>query len=299
MRTRASVIVPAWNAERTIEQAIRSVQVQTLSDLEILVIDDGSKDGTAEVVRRIAAEDGRVRLLRNEVNRGPSAARNLGLREARGDWLAILDADDFFFRKDRLELLISVGEGYGADIVADDLYVFKDGDTRYLSKFKEILGIVIDSPREIDLSFFINYDLGSLKPIFRTKFIKEKSIKYNENLVIREDFVLIVELMLNGAKFILYPQAGYAYRVHSNSIQTKVYDEKEELNKDSIEYIQKILSDPRMSQKERESLIRYIRLANYYRFISMIKRKRLLKSIKIFKEDPRVFFVLLNRILNK
>jgi len=299
VHTWVSVIVSAWNAERTIEQAIRSALEQTLEDLEVIVIDAGSKDGTADVVRKIAAEDGRVRLLRNEVNRGPAAARNLGLCEARGDWIAILDADDFFLREDRLERLVEIGEEYSADIVADDMYIFKDGDTRYVSRFKEISGININYPQEINLSFFIDQDLGSLKPIFRTKFFKEKSKEYKENLIIREDFVLIVELMLNGAKFLLYPEAGYAYREHQNSIQVKVYDEKEEINKESIEYIKNMLINTKIDRKSRESLIKYIILGEYYRFVSMIKRKRILKSIKIIKENPKIMIFVLRRIFKK
>ncbi|RKQ88830.1 glycosyltransferase family 2 protein [Brockia lithotrophica] len=298
MHTRVSVIVPAWNAERTIEQAIRSALGQTLKDLEVIVIDDGSKDGTADVVRRIAAEDERVRLLQNEVNRGPSAARNLGLREARGDWIAILDADDFFIREDRLERLIAIGEEYGADIVADDIYQFKDGDTRCLSMFKE-RGININYPLEINLDFFIGRDLGYFKPIFRAKFIKDKSIEYNENLIIREDFVFILELMLNGANFFLYPEAGYAYRRHQESIQVKIYNEKETINKESIEYIKDILNNPKIDKNVRKSLARYIILAEYYRFVSMIKRKKFLDSITIIKENPGVISFILKRVFKK
>src|ERR1700734_1298053 len=89
-----SVIIPAYNVSGIIERAIRSAAAQTFPPLEILVIDDCSTDDTAEVVGALGREIPSVRLLSTPVNGGPSAARNVGLREARADWIALLDADD-------------------------------------------------------------------------------------------------------------------------------------------------------------------------------------------------------------
>lgn len=80
-----SVIIPAYNAEGFIETAVRSVLDQTERDLEVIVIDDASDDGTLMLVEQLAASDHRVRILRNETNEGPSRARNLGIDVARGE----------------------------------------------------------------------------------------------------------------------------------------------------------------------------------------------------------------------
>ena len=85
-----SVIMPAYNAARFIARSIQSIQQQTVRPLEILVVDDGSKDNTAEVAE---ASGDLVRVIR-QANGGPAAARNTGAREARGEWLAFLDSDD-------------------------------------------------------------------------------------------------------------------------------------------------------------------------------------------------------------
>src|SRR5581483_11829559 len=91
-----SVVMPAYNAADTIEAAIASALHQTEQRIEVLVIDDASTDATVGVASRVAAQDRRVRLLRQVVNRGPAAARNRGMAEARGKWIALLDADDAF-----------------------------------------------------------------------------------------------------------------------------------------------------------------------------------------------------------
>jgi hypothetical protein len=89
-----SVIVPAWNAEATIEEALASILDEHAAPLECVVVDDGSSDGTAAVVEAIATRDARVVLLRSPENEGVSEARNRALRAARGTWLAFVDADD-------------------------------------------------------------------------------------------------------------------------------------------------------------------------------------------------------------
>ncbi|HBK09484.1 MAG TPA: hypothetical protein DDZ81_27085 [Acetobacteraceae bacterium] len=92
-RGTVSVIIPAYNAAAYVTRAVESALAQTHPPLEILVVDDGSKDDTREVVRRMLPP---VRLIEKE-NGGPATARNLGAGQARGDWLALLDADDWWF----------------------------------------------------------------------------------------------------------------------------------------------------------------------------------------------------------
>ena len=94
-----SVLIPAYNAAHYVSRAIESALAQTVRPLEILVVDDGSRDATAEVVSRYPAP---ARLLR-QANAGPAAARNRAAREARGEWLALLDADDAWLPQ-KLEL---------------------------------------------------------------------------------------------------------------------------------------------------------------------------------------------------
>ena len=90
-----TLIIPLYNAARFIAETLQSVQAQTYTDWECLVIDDGSTDNGAEIVQRIAQADTRIRYV-YQSNAGPSAARNHGLRLAKGDYIQFLDADDWF-----------------------------------------------------------------------------------------------------------------------------------------------------------------------------------------------------------
>lgn len=128
MRPRFSVVIPAWQAEATLARAIDSVLAQTWPAEEILVVDDGSTDGTSRIAEAYGSP---VRLLR-QANAGVSAARNLGAREARGDWLAFLDADDWYF-PERLAL-------HARWIEEDPRLDFLTGDYEYRDAAGGLLG---------------------------------------------------------------------------------------------------------------------------------------------------------------
>ena len=96
MRPRFSIIIPIYNEEAYLREAIDSVLAQTVSDWELLLVDDGSTDASAAICADYAASDARIRMLR-QPNRGLSAARNAGLAAAKGEWIAFLDGDDLLF----------------------------------------------------------------------------------------------------------------------------------------------------------------------------------------------------------
>lgn len=101
MPEKVSVIIPTYNREKTILQALQSVLQQTYSNLEVMVVDDGSTDGTADIVN--AVEDERVKYIVLEKNGGPSNARNIGVKLAESKWVAFQDSDDCW-HKDKLQV---------------------------------------------------------------------------------------------------------------------------------------------------------------------------------------------------
>ncbi len=111
-----SIIMAAYNAEKTIATAIKSVLAQNFTDWELLVINDCSKDNTSSVVRDFTEKDDRIQLLENEVNSGVSLSRKRGMEAARGEWIAVLDSDDVW-APDKLEKQIALADGTGAKLV--------------------------------------------------------------------------------------------------------------------------------------------------------------------------------------
>ena len=111
-----SIIMAAYNAEKTIEQAINSVLSQTYPDFELLVVNDCSTDKTAMLAEAIVKKDDRVRLISNEKNSGVSYTRKHGLEEASGEWVAILDSDDAW-APEKLEKQINLQKKTNADLL--------------------------------------------------------------------------------------------------------------------------------------------------------------------------------------
>lgn len=126
---KVSVVMPAYNAGKYIEASIRSALEQTWTDLELLVVDDGSRDDTAEIVARLAEEDGRIVPLGNGRNGGVSAARNLGVARARGEWIAFLDSDDLW-REDKLERQLALLREHPDAVLSYTASAFMDEEGR-------------------------------------------------------------------------------------------------------------------------------------------------------------------------
>jgi len=216
----ASIVIPAYNAAAFITRAIESALAQTQPPLEVIVVDDVSTDDTVAVVTRLAARHPELRLLTSERNGGPAAARNLGIGVARGDWIAILDADDAF-EPGRLEALTELGAQQHAAMVADDI-VYYDAVAKQVAR----RGLNGGAPFEIDLESFLLHNVGGramdwglLKPVIRRAFLESTGVRYRPDARHGEDFLFVVDLLAAGAHYVCNPgYGGYLYTERHGSI---------------------------------------------------------------------------------
>lgn len=221
---RVSIVIPAYNAESFIAGSVRSALAQTVRDIEVVVVDDCSRDGTVTQVRQLAAEDLRVRLVQATRNLGPAGARNLGFRSAAGDWIAILDADDAY-APTRIETLLHQAQAEGADMVADNLLLLEEGEREGRPMLPPSL---LPGPRRVDAAAFVEGNIpirghprvsyGFLKPMFRRKFLTDHHLAYDEQVRFAEDFLFYANCLLAGAHFWLRPEALYTYRIRGDSL---------------------------------------------------------------------------------
>jgi len=216
-----SVIIPAYNVAAIIGRAVRSAAAQTLPPLEILVIDDCSTDDTVEAVKALGREIPSLRLLSTPANAGPSAARNVGLRAAKADWIAVLDSDDAW-KPCRLKRLSEVAGATSADFVADNLVMwdaaadreFKPAYYDLAEPWKQIT--LLDVFRADDNFNFSKASFALMKPIYRRKFLTDHKLDYNESMKVGEDFFFLTESLFNGAKIILIQEPYYIYSMPSS-----------------------------------------------------------------------------------
>ena len=230
MNPDVSVIIPTYNSEGYIAQALQSLLDQTYSNLEIILVDDASSDSTVKIARSF--DDRRLQIINNSQNRGVSYGRNCGIRQARGNWIALLDSDDWY-ASERLEKLLQVAEQENADLVADDLFLIRDDEqhpwgTLLRENEQEMLAIgLIDAPkfvvsdRPAPLNAKRNWSLGYTKPLIRREFLLENNIQYDETVHVGEDFILYLECLRHHARFCLVPQAYYYYRTLTKSLSIR------------------------------------------------------------------------------
>ena len=128
---RVSIIVPVYNGERYFTDCIQSILVQSFTDIEVIVINDGSTDSSLSLIKRYAQNDSRIVVI-NQKNKGVSAARSAGLSKAKGDYIMFVDADDYFAKNNAIELLMNFADVNGNPDVVQFRRV-KDTRKQFLS----------------------------------------------------------------------------------------------------------------------------------------------------------------------
>lgn len=180
---KVSVIIPVYNAEKYLEQCVGSVMNQTLKDIEIICVDDGSPDNSLEVLKKLQSQDDRVKII-SQPNGGAGAARNNGLRNATGEYLSFLDADDFF-EPDMLEEAVAAADKYKADFVvfnSDQYHMDKEKfvEVPWVLRTADIPPYMPFSYRQLTDNVFKTFVGWAWDKLYRRSFVLEHDIWYQE-----------------------------------------------------------------------------------------------------------------------
>lgn len=213
---KVSIIVPAFNAEKYLDRSIKSILNQTYDNLEIIIIDDASKDNSKKIIQKYASLDNRIRPIFSEVNRGVSKSRNIGLQTYTGDYVFFMDADDYIV-KDAIEKMIKVSNKYNADVVDSyHLMIYNNKNKNYyctehkLPKKDEVMGNIQE-----------NVDVLTKSTYITGKLIKSELVKglfFNEELRRYEDLVYEHQLKLKLTNMVFIKDVIYYYYQVSDSL---------------------------------------------------------------------------------
>ena len=201
-----SVVMPVYNAEKTLREAVSSVCAQTEQDWELLLVDDASTDGSASLAETLAGEDGRIRLLRNPRNLGVAETRNRGIAEARGEFVALLDSDDRW-RPEKLRCQLALARESGADLL-------------YCS-----YGLIDAEGKPCCADFLVPSVTDWEKMLVRsviscsTAMIRRELLLQHpfQSIYAHEDYVLWLELLRDGCRAVGCPEVLADYRVSADS----------------------------------------------------------------------------------
>jgi len=291
MDPRVSVVIPVFNGARHVARAIRSALGQTIRSIEVLVADNCSTDDTWSVLQGLAAADDRVRPVRADAARGADVARNACLDVARGEWVAVLDADDVMHPA-RLEVLLEFARRRQAAVVADNLRLFAaDG---------RILGLAWPprrAPDAMDAADFIRANvhcrsgltIGYVKPLFRRRLIEESGLRY-PRMRIGEDFLFVFSLLRGGERLHLHPQGLYGYAQMQGSLSRKLAPaDIQALRKAATAHIAACADDSNLVdalKAYRQSLELAL---EHWAFVDAVKRWRLGEALAVPLRHPAVW----------
>ena len=311
MKPEVSIVIPTYNCEDYIVQALESVFAQTYTNFEVIVVDDASTDSTLKIVRSF--DDARLKIIARSENKGVSSVRNCGIKQAQGDWIALLDSDDWY-APERLENLLQIASKQDADLIADDLFLIRDREQYPWSTLLQENYSKRGSIEFIDAAKFIttdrpsainaprNWSFGYTKPLIKREFLLQHQIEYNESIHVGEDFVLYMECLLNKARFVLVPRPYYYYRTRQISLSTrkptKYLAESCQITQSFIEREECVAEpDEKLLTAMYQNLKAFQKRLAYYRAIEYIKQKKVLNTLIEIIKCPYILIYFANKLI--
>ncbi len=217
-RAKLSIVIPAYNAEKTIKKCLESIMANDFKDREIIVINDGSSDSTEKIVRELMKTNEDL-IIVNKVNAGLPQARKTGVENSVGEFVAFIDSDDFvdkdYFSKHMCEFEDDV------DIVASGCC--KDGKNTVKEFYKEKLEL-----NKIEALYYLNERRAVFTYMCNKVFRKNifDGVEFPKGNFVGEDYHTIVQLIEKADKIVSIPYCGYHYVQTSQSMSRSGYDEK-------------------------------------------------------------------------
>ena len=221
-----SVIVPIYNAEKYLDKCISSIINQTYSNLEIILINDGSKDNSLYICNKYAKNDNRIIIIDKE-NEGVSISRNKGIEISSGEWISFIDADDWL-EPNMYEVMLSKCKNEELDVIVCNCYINNNNEVK--NSFLT-LDDTFYNKEEINVlqKKFLCKGIKKYKPyvwgmgapwckLYKSRLIRENDIKFVPGLTRNEDGLFNLYILEYAQKLLYIPKCLYHYRVLSNSL---------------------------------------------------------------------------------
>ena len=201
-----SIIVPVYKVEKYLRRCLDSIVAQTFTDWECILIDDGSPDNSGKICDEYAQKDGRFKVVHQE-NQGVSAARNMGLDEAKGEWIGFVDSDDWI-DSEMYEVAYNQAIEVGADLIQWGMIMEKKYIHKVISHSEKII-FPIDVAED--------YEPSMCSKLVSANLFKKNKIRYKENKKLSEDRLVSLQCYLAAQKCFSIGRCFYHYRVNPHS----------------------------------------------------------------------------------
>lgn len=290
MKPKVSIIVPVYNTEKYITKCLQSLVEQTLSDIEIICINDGSTDDCAKILSNFAEQDSRIIVL-NQENKGQSCARNAGIRIANGEYIGFIDSDDYADTT-MFEKLYTNAQKNNSDFVMCGVFILND-KTGSITSNDPYFGIkIFEEQKNTDVFFNGVFSYKQCKnflfricvvpwnKLIKTDFLKKNSIKFSEGLSF-EDNIFSLEILLKAKHISIIKEPLPYYRFGSANSLTYGTNDYSKLDLfDVFNKIEIVLQDNGLLEEFREYFSKHKKntLLYWYKKLNDSKVKDLYKN---------------------
>lgn len=294
---KVSIIIPVYNAEKYLDNCLNSVVNQTLSSIEIIIVNDGSNDASLSICEKYAIRDNRINII-NKKNEGVSIARNTGIEFATGEYIMFVDSDDWI-DLNMCEVMVNEIISKDADIVfCNHIKEYNDKSKReeFDSK-REFIGnnavksdIILPLIEEDDGD--IHHKRASFRSpwgkLFKRSIIMNNNIRFNKNLIIGEDFIFDLEYLKYCSRVSMDERNLYHYRINEDSVLVRYKENPWRFYKILLTYLEEYL---RKNFNENEYLARLNKLKIKY-FIICLRNEMSPLNKKSFLEKKKYLAVI-------
>lgn len=254
MSRKISVIIPCYNLEKDISRCLDSMIGQTYKNLEIIVVDDGSKDNSVDVIKGYCGQDTRVKCLQQE-NQGPSTARNNGIDVATGDYIMFVDGDDYIGKTYIEDLENSIVDGCDM-VIAGLRYLYPDGTANIVD------GVELCCHKEEFLSTYYakciqkRLIFGPYNKLYKKSMLDEFGIRFDKSIEIREDGLFVLDVIKKADTFNGIRNSEYYYVQHglNDSLITKFHASETSINKRFFREMVSVYGDRVLTKEEIECI---------------------------------------------
>ncbi len=283
-----AVVIAAYNAAETVAAAVRSA-LREPEVAEVWVIDDASTDDTFTRAAACDDDSGRLRVLRQPANAGPSAARNIALAATGASWICVLDADDRF-SPGRIGRLLAAP--VGAELIADGVTKVADldeegGPWTATAGGWRLVGLAAFIEANVSRRGRHREELGFIKPLMSTTFLRRHGISYADDLRLGEDFLLYAKALAHGATLALGPPQGYLALTRADSLSARHSIADLQALRDCTQTLAGIRT---LSEAERVAIRRHWRSIDdrlqWRRLIDAVKARNLRSAAATFHDPP-------------
>lgn len=275
---KVSIIIPVYNVEKFLEECILSILNQTYKNLEIIIVNDGSKDSSMSIIEKFLKKDSRIKVI-NKKNGGLSSARNSGIEISTGDYLMHVDGDDFI-KKDTIEKMVrKIYESKeNIDVVIGDIELKYEGSASKIKKDSNMKdGEIYSGFHYLEKYFFVGKACySSCNKLWKRSLYIDNNIRHPLEISLGEDSNTVVRLMFHAKKILKLDSSVYNYRINedgmTNSKTKKILEYKK-----SIELLESYFSQRDMLEYFKKYKISYTFFSLYGHVLYLSKRDILKK----------------------